>query len=70
MLMSSDARSSLILVVLIQFLAIARSFVTLIKGKLYRNIKEGRSLLIIVGLLSTLNLLILYALFATKNLGS
>ena len=69
-LMSSDARGNLILVTFIQLLGIAGSFYILSRDRVYKEIKAGRAMLIVVGFLSLINLIMLYILFATKNFAS
>lgn len=70
MLMGYDSRGSLIFVVLIQFVCIISSLYGLVRNKLYKNIREGVSLLIVISFLSLMSLIVLYVLFATKNFGS
>lgn len=67
LLMHSDYRNVLIYVLIIQLLGVLLSFILLIKGKLYKNIKGGWMALLFLLILFFISFFILYALLATQN---
>ncbi len=67
-LMHSDFRGFALFIVSLQFIGIFSVLVVLLKDKTYQSFKAGRVLVFIISIVTLATLVVLYTLFATKNI--